>query len=672
MADVVQYRLERMADELDDLHSRGLFTRPELSRIVSRRRDFEYRLKRPSPLKSDFLLYIDYEQQIDRLRELRKRKIIGQMEDEDEEEEEEEKEEEEVEGEKKKRKRGKKWKKSISDIAGVMRILDVYRMAAARYKGDLDLWFRYLEFCRERKHGRMKKVLAQALKFHPKVPGLWIYAAAWEFDQNLNVASARNLMWSGLRACPQSEDLWVEYLRMELTYLNKLKARKVALGEDVRILERSNPELEQWKEENKDLFMSLNEYTEELEGANENEGNLEKKERPFWQQSSAILQTIYHGAVEVLPSSMSLRKQFLEVLDSVDLAQSEDLRKEVMEDFRRDFSRDELYWDWRARLQILATKNDNDETQSKLNKAVEVYEEALHVLPSAKMFSLYAKFWLDVFAIDKDNSSSAVRNMKADTTDFTSSVIKVYERAETNGCLTEDLACQYVSFYLQIGRIEEARNVARRLCNSKLSESANLWLLRVSIEVKWSVSEAAIVKKDEFHSIFELLKNALARLSVSKAENLWIMALKFFANDKDYFEKLVKILMTALAKGGGNDSGFSVSLAVVKHILQRDGIRHAREMYRRFLALPHPSLAFFRTCIELESNLAVVGDNEAIANARKLYESAISIYGENRELWKDYYTIEMKIGSTETANAVYWRAQKALKDVTGLSVTHDL
>jgi U3 small nucleolar RNA-associated protein 6 len=43
------------------------------------------------------------------------------------------------------------------------------------------------------------QVLAQAIRYHPKVPGLWIYAAAWEFDQNLNVAAAR-AMQSGLRS----------------------------------------------------------------------------------------------------------------------------------------------------------------------------------------------------------------------------------------------------------------------------------------------------------------------------------------------------------------------------------------------------------------------------------------------------------------------------------------
>lgn len=73
MADVVQYRLERMVDELDDLERREMFTRAEIAEIVKQRRKFEYRLKRPSPLKQDFIAYIDYEIQLDELRQLRRR-----------------------------------------------------------------------------------------------------------------------------------------------------------------------------------------------------------------------------------------------------------------------------------------------------------------------------------------------------------------------------------------------------------------------------------------------------------------------------------------------------------------------------------------------------------------------------------------------------------------------
>lgn len=136
MADVVQHRLERMVPELDDLEKRSLFDRREIAEIVKKRRKFEYRLQRPSPLKQDFIDYIDYEKQLDRLRVLRKKTVSRQLKD----------------------KGNKKMKKSLSDYAGVRRIIEIYRIATSRFKGDLELWFQYLEFCKEKNNGRMKKV----------------------------------------------------------------------------------------------------------------------------------------------------------------------------------------------------------------------------------------------------------------------------------------------------------------------------------------------------------------------------------------------------------------------------------------------------------------------------------------------------------------------------------
>lgn len=120
-----------MVHELEDLERRGIFTHAEIVEIVKQRRKFEYRLKRPSPLKEDFLAYIEYETQLDSLRRLRKKSLTR--------------------GAKRKR-------KSVSDFAGVARIVEIYRLAVMKYKGDIDLWFRYLEFCRQRRNGRMKKV----------------------------------------------------------------------------------------------------------------------------------------------------------------------------------------------------------------------------------------------------------------------------------------------------------------------------------------------------------------------------------------------------------------------------------------------------------------------------------------------------------------------------------
>ncbi|XP_060175737.1 uncharacterized protein LOC132606313 [Lycium barbarum] len=639
MADVVQYKLERMLPELDDLEKRALFSRHEISEIVKQRRKFEYRLKRPSPLKQDFLAYIDYEKGLDSLRQLRKKVMMKKTGD-------------------------RKLKKSVSDYAGVSRIIEIYRLATSRFKGDIELWFQYLEFCRERRNGRMKKALAQAVRFHPKVPGVWIYAAAWEFDNNLNAAAARALMHSGLRACPTSEELWVEYLRMELTYLNKLKARKVVLGEDEGTLARSvkNAKEEQWRDENKELFMTLDDKREDDKLSNLHDGDSKEKLDLFREQGLSVLQTVYSGSIKALPSSFSLRTQFLEILEATDLAHSEDMRNEILADMKRDFSKEPTYWDWLTRQEVIDF-NDPETTEpmtaDQLSRAIQVYEEGLKIVPSASMFDCYAKFLMDVIK-NQGSQSSDYFCAASHAMDPISHLLVVYEKAETMGCITQDLACQYVSFLLQLGKVDEAKTLAEKLCSGKLSEAVQLWALRFSIELRF-IQKNCTPNKTALSSIFETLRNVLLKVPISEAETIWLMALKYFSTRKKFFDKLVETSKSVLAKDGGSDDGFSLSSAIINFVLQRDGLGSARELYKRFLALPHPGLSLYRNCIELELNLASSGDKTSLGNARKLFETALTTYDQDVGLWQDYYNMEVKMGTSETAAAVHWRARKTLK-----------
>jgi U3 small nucleolar RNA-associated protein 6 len=65
----------------------------------------------------------------------------------------------------------------------------------------------------------------------------------------------------------------------------------------------------------------------------------------------------------------------------------------------------------------------------------------------------------------------------------------------------------------------------------------------------------------------------------------------------------------------------------------------------RFLALPRPSFKFFQYCIELETNLASIGNQDSLVNARKLYDAALDLYPQERELWRNYYNMELKVRS---------------------------
>lgn len=65
----------------------------------------------------------------------------------------------------------------------------------------------------------------------------------------------------------------------------------------------------------------------------------------------------------------------------------------------------------------------------------------------------------------------------------------------------------------------------------------------------------------------------------------------------------------------------------------------------RFLALPRPGLALYRNCIELELNMASIGDEDSLVNTRKLFESALATYDQKTSLWQDYHSMEIKVNS---------------------------
>lgn len=63
-----------------------------------------------------------------------------------------------------------------------------------------------------------------------------------------------------------------------------------------------------------------------------------------------------------------------------------------------------------------------------------------------------------------------------------------------------------------------------------------------------------------------------------------LQGLKYFANHRHHFDKLVEMSLLLVAKDGGKggkDSGFSLSSTVLNYILQRDGVEKARGMYKR-------------------------------------------------------------------------------------------
>lgn len=144
-------------------------------------------------------------------------------------------------------------------------------------------------------------------------------------------------------------------------------------------------------------------------------------------------------------------------------------------------------------------------------------------MPSASMFDCYAKFLMDVIHFKNQGSQSSEHFSAAShAMDPISHLLIVYEKAETMGCITEDLACQHVSFLLQLGKVDEAKTLTEKLCSGKFSEAAQLWALRFSIEMRF-IQKKCTPNKAALSSIFEPLRNVLLKLPISEAETIWLM-----------------------------------------------------------------------------------------------------------------------------------------------------
>ncbi|EPY52513.1 U3 snoRNP-associated protein Utp6 [Schizosaccharomyces cryophilus OY26] len=200
MAEKIQYYLERSIPELEDLLEKKIFNQEEINSIVKSRRDYEGKLARRQVKLTDFLSYIQYEMTLEALRKKRHKRL-------------------QIKG-----------KTTVSDYAGMRKILYLFLRATNKFFGDATLWLDYIQYAKS-VHAThiIGKICAAALQKHPNNIHLWLVACDNEFTENANMPAARSLMHRALRLNKENPILWASYFRLELAYMAKLHYRSEIL-----------------------------------------------------------------------------------------------------------------------------------------------------------------------------------------------------------------------------------------------------------------------------------------------------------------------------------------------------------------------------------------------------------------------------------------------------------
>lgn len=138
-----------------------------------------------------------------------------------------------------------------------------------------------------------------------------------EFEQSGDPAAARTLMQQGLRMCKHEEVMWVEYMRMELLYIHRLRARRQILGLDV-------PETTQ---EGAPSDVDPTAAVTSITGSGAEGSELETAVKAVL--TGAVAGIVLKQAIAAIPESLQLRRSLLGVLADFDFPGTKVNRKEA-------------------------------------------------------------------------------------------------------------------------------------------------------------------------------------------------------------------------------------------------------------------------------------------------------------------------------------------------------
>jgi U3 small nucleolar RNA-associated protein 6 len=212
-----------MLAELKDLGEKGLFSPAEIKQIIKKRTAFETALVRRIPNKNDYLRYAAYEMGLEALRRKRVTRLSASS-----------------------RnplffcfcslpkttmtKELPKSPPSISDYALTRRQFQIFERALQKFKSDVSLWLQYLRVAqRAGSRALAGRIAARAVQLHPRTPALYVLAASHELA-NGGMGAARVLLQRGLRLNADCAEMWREYVRLELGFVEALRRRWDVLG----------------------------------------------------------------------------------------------------------------------------------------------------------------------------------------------------------------------------------------------------------------------------------------------------------------------------------------------------------------------------------------------------------------------------------------------------------
>ncbi|KAN0050008.1 hypothetical protein ACTA71_003108 [Dictyostelium dimigraforme] len=639
--DKVNFSIDQLLEETTKLVSLGIISKQECKDIMKKREYHEIKIFNRNSHKSDFLTYIKYELELDRL--FHKRGTVKNLEF------------------------------DYRLRSALRHAIILFGSATKKFPRDEALWINALNIRMKRasKEGT-GRLFSIALSNLPRSAKLWKLAATFEFEVNKNIQNARNLIQAGIQFNKTDKTLWHYFFLMELTYISLLYSDitfidKIEEEEEKEAIKLNLDSLRKAEKIEKDEFIT---FGKEILSADK------LKQSPLIR--GQIAQIVYRKAVKSsVGQDFDFRKNFYKIASKfLDIGKDSEnpmgagalLQKEILESLVADFPNNEKTYIFLASIE--QSKSSEPSLLKRLNNSTIILDQGLSVIKSESYLFNYIHFIRQIIVDIKLKEKKLVENI-------TEILMKAYKYSIENNILKESGYQYYIELLLELGKTNDAIKVSEE--SVKLFKNSNqLWNQRINLLIKNEMVVKlfdGLSSNNEYSNIdkcFEMAikncttsSNSTSTSSTSISSNLFIEYFKYqvvFKFDKDY-KKIVDLFELLLKQLDGNVKiqntlkNFLLDYTFLN--LPKDKLKPIYQLCFNYLPI---SKEFYQKCILYEEERIEKNVNDI----RSLYEKCLSIKeisSKDVDVWLNYRNFELKsAGDIERANTIATRGKKALID----------
>jgi U3 small nucleolar RNA-associated protein 6 len=367
-SDKARFFLEQSVPELKEYEHKKVFSSDEISSIARKRSDFEHKINSRGPMAADFARYAEFEINVEALRKKRVQRLGIKS----------------------------------TNHTGQRRIFFVFDRGTKKHPGDVGLWLQSIEFARRQKaHKKLTQIFTNVLRLHPTRSELWIYAAQFAMEEHGDMTEARSYMQRGLRFCKNKKIMWIQYGRLEMSYIAKIHARRQILG--IEEPDQTTIPETQTDGEGDDGVGKI--AVEDIGALDENDpdNTALRKLESIPTQNGAIPIAIFDGAMSQFSNDPDVAYLFVTMLaDYSDLPAVRNVLRHVLEVLRQRQCNHTVVHVCEVQLPVLGVPVSSTRFPGALRESLRRLKEAQTVVDPNDGLGVWARQWLQALLGNED------------------------------------------------------------------------------------------------------------------------------------------------------------------------------------------------------------------------------------------------------------------------------